>query len=129
MNREIAGRIMENLRTKFRAVNQIYDLTKELDAIFSSGDQEQVDMLLEMRMNQIELGARMNMENEQLLRAFGKEGVYYSRVIRGRDIADFPDGTAKEIYLMAERIYKMLEKTRAYDKIVADKLRTTVNKG
>ena len=48
MESEQIRQVIENLRIKFRALNQIYDLTKELDAAFADGDNTSLDMLLDM---------------------------------------------------------------------------------
>ena len=62
----VAEILLKNLKAKYRGLNQVYDLTKELDQVLRSGDESSVEMVLEMRRKQLELCVRMDQENEKL---------------------------------------------------------------
>ena len=122
MESEQIRQVIENLRIKFRALNQIYDLTKELDAAFADGDNTSLDMLLDMRMNQIKLCLDANEKNERIFNEAGIDEKFLRDEAKCRKEYAFRGEDIKEINNIVERIDVILNKTKELDKIVMSKL-------
>ncbi len=122
MESEQIRQVIENLRIKFRALNQIYDLTKELDAAFADGDNTSLDMLLDMRMNQIKLCLDANEKNERIFNEAGFDEKLLRDEAKCRKEYAFRIEDIKEINNIVERIDVILNKTKELDKIVMSKL-------
>ena len=126
MESEQTRQIKENLKIKFRALNQIYDLTKELDAAFADGDSTSLDMLLDMRMNQIQMCLDANERNDCIFNELGIEEKDLSAKTGYKEKNSFQDEDIKEINNLVERIDVILNKTKKLDKIVMNKLENLV---
>jgi hypothetical protein len=113
-----AEMILENQKTKYRCLNRVYDLTKELEQYMDSGDIEALELTVETRQKQLEVCASMDEKNEDIRRHMSPEdAAYYFKLIHVQEHPPELNGyIEKEIYKMTERIGVQLHKTIDYDK-------------
>lgn len=123
-NKETAGKIINNLKTKYRALNQVYDLTGELERALESGDEGSLEIVLDMRQKQLELCMEMDRQNEELVSGLTEtEGIHVNTLLRTQGRNPEPNGEdEEEICTMTERIKNLLIKTVDYDKKVNSRL-------
>ncbi|MCR4601845.1 MAG: hypothetical protein K5767_09010 [Clostridia bacterium] len=122
MDRETADELMKLLRGKYRAVNQIYDLTKDFLKAFEEGDETNVGLVLDMRGKQIDMARDINSKIENLLKPLGEEGQDVLDYINGYEISEKPSENTKEIFLLAEKLYEELEKAKELDRVISARL-------
>jgi hypothetical protein len=125
MVNESAERILENQKTKFRCLNRVYDLTKELEQYIDDGDMTALELTVETRQKQLEVCASMDEKNESIRNHMSPEdAAYYFKLI---DVQEHPPAFSgdieKEIYSMTERIGVQLHKTIDYDKKFTDRFK------
>lgn len=125
-NKETAGKILNNLKSKFRSLNQVYDLTKELERALENGDEGSLEIVLDMRQKQLELCMDIDRQNEELVGGLTEaEKIRVNTLLRTQGKNPEPDGEdEEEIYAMTKRIKNLLIKTVDYDK----KVNSRVNK-
>ena len=123
-NKETAGKIINNLKTKYRGLNQVYDLTREIEKALENGDEGSLDIVLDMRQKQLELCMDMDRQNEDLVgRLTEAEKIRVNTLLRTQGKDPKPDGEdEEEIYAMTKRIKNLLIKTVHYDKKVNSRL-------
>lgn len=64
---EILSQILSNLRVRYDKINQLMNLTKELDAVSKNGDTVSVGMILDMRQKVMDLVDDIDRENRRLI--------------------------------------------------------------
>lgn len=123
-NKETAGKIYNNLKTKYRCLNQVYDFTKELDNALESEDEESVLMILEMRGKQLEICMDMDRQNRLLAESLDDEEKYHvNMLLKPEENTPEPkDSEEEEIYSMVKRIRNLLIKTVNYDTNISSRL-------
>ncbi len=124
-NKEIAGELLANLKTKYRCLNQVYDLTSEIERTLESGDGTSLQMVVEMRGKQLEICGDMDSRNEMLLNKLTEaERVHVNTLLRTQEKVPVPEGQDEEdIYAMTKRIRNLLIKTVNYDKKINSRLK------
>ncbi|MGN1350229.1 MAG: hypothetical protein ACI4VM_04440 [Anaerovoracaceae bacterium] len=124
METEILEEILKNQKTKFRCLNQVHDLTRELAECLAEGDMEKLELTLQMRQNQIQVCIDMDRRNDGLIgNASSEETERLGRLIHLQERAPaFCDPLEQEIYSMTQRIAKQLQITKDYDKEFTGKL-------
>jgi hypothetical protein len=124
-NQETAEKFLSNLRTKFRALNQVYDLTKEMEGALSSADVESLDIVLDMRQKQIDVCVGIDEANEKLLDTLSpEERVHAEGLLKTRDEYSVPQSEDEEqILSMTKRIHTLLIKTIDYDNEISKRIK------
>lgn len=119
MDNETAAKLLENQKTKFRCINRVHDMTRELEKCLEDGDIEALEMAVESRQKQIEVCLSMDMQNDALREKLTKEeSVHFYRLTHiQEDEPEFRDETEKELYSITVRIAAQLQRTKEYDRL------------
>jgi len=118
MSTETAALLLENQKTKFRCINRVYDMTKELEKNLEDGDIEALELTVESRQKQIEVCLSIDLQNDALREKLtDDDAVHFYRLTHiQEEEPEFRDETEKELYSMTVRIAAQLQRTREHDK-------------
>ena len=119
------AQILDNQRNKYRNLNEVYDLTKEIDRAFSEGDAPSLEMLLDMRQKKMEMCVKFDNMNFELLDQLSDEQKnHYMSLIVTKNMTDSPepvDESEETIYTMTKRIRAQMLKTIEYNKAINER--------
>ncbi len=120
------AQIFDNQRNKYRNINEVYDLTKEIDRAFSEGDAATLEMLLDMRQKKMEICTELDNKNFELLDQLSDEQKnHYMSLIVTKDAAYSPepvDESEETIYTMTKRIRAQMLKIIEYSEAINERL-------
>ena len=127
---EAALKILENHKKKFRCLNRVHDLTKELERVIDSGDVDVLKITVEMRQQQLDVCRQMDAETERLVKKLPpEESARYFKLTHHQESPPEQNSQIEEdIYSMTERIARQLEKTIVYDRQFTNKFKRTIRK-
>lgn len=124
-NKESAEKILNNLRTKFRCLNQVYDLTGEMDDALCSGDRQTLDIILDMRQKQLEVCKSMDDQNDELVKDYPEpEKAHMEGLLHTAESYSTPEDELEEQLLnLTKRIRALHMKTIDFDRKITDKIK------
>ncbi len=120
---EIMEVILKGMQKKYRGLLEIERLTKELSDLLSVGDRESVQLILNMRQDEIERVHEEDGELRKLLGALNSENrEYLAQLMNGKEPVFEKYPMERQICQLAEQTRNVLDKTISVDKVLSIKL-------
>ncbi len=120
---ELTEEILKRMQKKYKGLLEIERITKELGELLSTDDRESVQLLLNMREEEIESVRREDVALREFLSLLDSDQrMYFANLMNGKEDATAEDFLEEKILQVGTQTRNVCDKTVALDKILSVKI-------
>lgn len=120
---ELMEEILKRMQRKYKGLLEIERITKELAELLSAGDRESVQLLMNMREEEIESTGKEDLALRELLNAMDRDTrQYFANMMNGCFDSSAEDFLEKKICQLGEQTRNVCAKTVQLDKVLSMKV-------
>ncbi len=120
---ELTEEILKRMQKKYKGLLEIERITKELGELLSTDDRESVQLLLNMREEEIESVRREDVALREFLSLLDSDQrMYFANLMNGKEDATAEDFLEEKILQVGTQTRNVCDKTVALDKILSIKI-------